>query len=181
MDDTGSSFLRKQAWDYFSTHAAQRIATFNFYIILSSLVTTTYFASFKDGIDVAPVRPALGGLLCLFAFIFWKLDQRNRALIKNAERALRHFEAMEDHKPVAKVFTQEEIETQSRLLTGCRRLLFWRAHLSYSDCFNSVFAAFFLVGLLCLILSGFPRHRSQQERYPDGQTPHVLEPTLKSP
>jgi hypothetical protein len=30
---------------------------------------------------------------------------------------------------------------------GWKRVFFWRTHLSYSECFNSVFAMFFLIGL----------------------------------
>lgn len=144
--------LRKQAWDYFSIHASQRLTTFNFYIGLSSLVATGYFASYKPDSNLATARPALAGLLCLLAFVFWKLDQRNKALIKNAERALRFFEQSEPIETVAKVFTQEEIETRTRKLHGLRRLLFWRWHLSYSKCFNCLFGGFFLIGFIGLVL-----------------------------
>jgi hypothetical protein len=147
------SFLRKQAWDYFTTHASQRIATFNFYIVLSSLIATTYFPSFKTDVTMRPARPFLAALLCLFAFIFWKLDQRNRQLIKNAKRALKCFEKMEEADVLLKVFTQEESETAASKPQGLRRLLFWRLPLSYSDCFNSVFLIFFLLGLVMLFVS----------------------------
>jgi len=148
-----ASTLEKRAWDYFSVHASQRIATFNFYIVLSSLTATSYFASLKADSNLLSARPALAGLLCLLAIIFWKLDQRNRVLIKNAERALKFFEQLHVGDDIAKVFTQEEIETSSRKLKGWRRMLFWRAQLSYSDCFNMVFLVFFLIGLAGLIFS----------------------------
>lgn len=144
--------LRKQAWDYFSIHASQRLTAFDFYIALSSLVATGYFASFKADSNLAPARPALSGLLCLLAFIFWKLDQRNKALIKNAERALKFFEQSESVDTIAKVFTQEEVETRARELKGWRRVLFWRSHLSYSDCFNLLFGVFFALGFVGLVL-----------------------------
>src|SRR5437660_1215676 len=108
MDETQESFLRKQAWDYFSLHASQRITIFNFYIVLSSLTITSYFASFKGEWSLPAARPVLSAMLCLFAFIFWKLDQRNKLLIKNAEEALRHFERNTAAPDVAKVFIQEQ-------------------------------------------------------------------------
>ncbi len=150
------SYLQKQAWDYFSVHASQRMTIFNFYIVVSSLVTTSYFASFKSDSNLESARPALAGLLCLIAFIFWKLDQRNKFLIKNSERALKYFEKLESVDAVAKVFTQEEVETQSKKLKGWRRVLVWRQHLSYSDCFNFVFSIFFLVGLSGVFISLWP-------------------------
>jgi hypothetical protein len=146
--------LRKTAWDYFSVHAAQRLTSFNFYIALSSVAVTTYFASFKADSNLAFARPALSGLLCLFSFIFWKLDQRNRFLIKNAEKALKYLEGL-DQSPesVTKLFTHEEQQTQLMRPKGWRRLMFWRSVLSYSDCFNLVFLVFFLVGLIGLAYS----------------------------
>lgn len=141
------TFLRKQAWDYFQVHASQRLTIFNFYVVLSSVTVTTYFSSFKADSNLQTARPALAGLLCFLAFVFLKLDQRNKFLIKNAERALKHFEQMEHAPVIAKVFMQEEVETESKRLVRWQRLLFWSAHLSYSNCFNMVFVIFFLVGL----------------------------------
>jgi hypothetical protein len=167
MRDDTVSFLRKQAWDYFNIHASQRMTVFNFYLVLSSLITTTYFASFKEVVDITPARPVLAIMLCLFAFIFQKLDQRNKTLIKNAERALKYFETL-DHEPLeAKVFSQEEKDSKSGRLTGWRKLLFWQSHPSYSDCFNIVFAAFFALGLLCLLLPGLViRGHAKPESHP---------------
>lgn len=155
MSDTqvppgANSVLRKQAWDYFQVHAAQRMTALNFYIVLSSFTATTLFASFKPDSNVAAARPILAILLCIFSFVFWKLDQRNKFLIKNGERALKFFEGQEQVEPVAKVFLQEELEANSKELGGIRCLLFWRWRLSYSDCFNFLFLLFFVIGLLGL-------------------------------
>lgn len=159
MKNPDHAELRKQAWDYFAIHASQRMTVFNFYIVLSSLVATSYFASFKSDSNLASARPGLAGLLCLFAFTFWKLDQRNKFIIKNAERALKFFEQFETVDNVAKVFTQEEIEMKSKKAMGWRRLLFWRWQLSYSDCFNLIFSLFFALGFIGLALSWLHRLR----------------------
>lgn len=153
MNEKEESFLRKQAWDYFNTHASQRMTSFNFYVVLSSLTMTSFFASFKDDSNLQSARPVLAGLLCLFAFIFWKLDERNKLLIKNAERALKFFEEADPIDDVAKVFTQEEKDTKTKKLSGWKSLLFWRWHLSYSKCFNFIFLLFFLVGMAGIVSS----------------------------
>jgi hypothetical protein len=147
------SFLQKQAWDYFNTHAAQRMAVFNFYIALSSLTAAGYVASFKTDSNLASERWIIALLLRFFAFVFWKLDQRVKFLIKNAENALRHFESGEPHAIEAKVFIQEEAETRRhrQLVQGWRRILFWRLALSYSHCFNLVYFAFFSIGAAGLV------------------------------
>lgn len=151
MTDSDTT-LRTQAWNYFSTHASQRMTAFNFYIVLSSAVATSYFTTFRLDSNLQPARPLLAGLLCLFTFVFWKLDQRTKHLIKNAERALKAFERSDSGDPVTKVFSQEETETDARKPRGCKRALFWRWPLSYSDCFNCVFLTFFAIGLVGVVL-----------------------------
>lgn len=148
MDRPGETFLRKQAWDYFATHASQRMSIFNFYIALSSVTATTYAAAWRSESNLESARGLLAFLLCLFAFVFWKLDQRNKALIKNAERALKYFEHSDPDDAIAKVFAQEERETDARRaeIVGWRRLQVWNWSMSYSHCFNFVYAIFFAIG-----------------------------------
>lgn len=147
------AFLRKQAWDYFTIHSNQRMTVFNFYIVLSSLTVTSYFASFKNDSNLASAGWILALLLCFFAFIFWKLDQRNKALIKKAERALKYFERSEPSSNLVKVFLQEEKDTEAirKLAKRSGRIFFWRWHLSFSDCFNCVYAVFASIGFGALV------------------------------
>jgi len=140
------TFLRKQAWDYFTTHASQRISTFNFYIVLASLVLTTYFSSFKADSNLQSAQLALAVLLVCFSFIFWKLDKRNRKLIKNAEAALIHFESNEGTAdPITRIFTLEPMNLKSPVKTILKR------DLSYSDCFNLVFLGFASIGMFQIV------------------------------
>lgn len=146
------SDLQKQAWDYFVLHASQRMTVFNFYIILSALITTSYVASFNNHSNLAFFRIALAALLSLFAFVFWKLDERTKRLVKIGEEALKYFEGTISSDEVAKVFTREEIETSRKRAVQAR----WNPRerlLSYSDCFQIIFGAFFLAGVVELIIS----------------------------
>ena len=147
------SFLQRQAWDYFNTHAAQRLTIFNFYIGLSSVAATGFFASFKSDSNLQSARPLLAGLLCFFAFVFWKLDQRTKALIKNAEDTLKYFEDLQPHHVHAKVFLHEEMKTEEHResIKGWAKILIWRWPLSYSHCFNLVYAVFFMIGAAALV------------------------------
>ena len=141
--------LRKQAWDYFAIHASQRMSIFNFYIALSSVTLTIYATSWKQDSNLQPARGFLAFLLCLFAFTFWKLDQRNRGLIKNAERALMHFEALDSADQIVKVFSEENSQTarERAKFRGSHKLYVWNWVMSYSDCFNLVFGIFALIGV----------------------------------
>ncbi len=164
MKEKEDSYLRKQAWDYFNIHSSQRMTTFNFYLIMSSVISTSYFASSKSDSNLQSARPALAFLLCVVAFVFWKLEQRNKFLVKHAERALKYFEQADPSDDIAKVLTNEERDTSSKKIKGWRKVLLWRLPLSYSDCFNLVFFLFFLIGLIGVVFgiyssisSGFNR------------------------
>ena len=155
--------LRKQAWDNFQMQAGQRLTTFNFYIALSSVLITGIAATFKIGIKIHFLGAILGGLLVLFSFIFWKLDQRNRILIKSAEAALKFFEGkslLSDDGCIphpAKRFLREEYDTNAHKQMRSWRI--WRNQYSYYECFAFVFIVFAssgLIGGICsLILQYF--------------------------
>lgn len=145
-------FLRKQAWDYFALHASQRITTFNFYLLLSSLMSTTYFSSFKTDSNLQSARPFIAVLLICFSIVFWKLDKRNRYLIKNAEAALMVFEAgHETENPKTKLFTLETNANQPPINLRHPIKSIVERDFSYSNCFNLVFLGFGAIGASELI------------------------------
>ena len=149
--------LRKQAWDYFQMHSGQRLTTFNFYIVISSVITTAFFATLQKEYQVPQLGIALGFLLVFFSFVFWRVDIRNRQLIKGAESALKFFERtseLEDTNSephIAKIFLREEYET--RLKRGNISLGLLEKHYSYSDSFNMVFLAFGAIGVLGVVIT----------------------------
>lgn len=136
---------RKYAWDYFQMHSSQRIATFNFYITLSTAVVGGMVAlapTAKTSIFLLP----LSILLILLSFVFWKLDQRNKMLIKNSEAALKAIEGRAGKSNPAAIFLQDAQDVQKRRDNQPR--LFWKRYYSYSDCFNTLFFIFGLFGVL---------------------------------
>jgi hypothetical protein len=149
--------LRKQAWDYFQMHSTQRLTTFNFYIVISSVVATALFSTFQKDYKVPVLGIPLGLLLVLFSFIFWKLDLRNRQLIKGAEAALKYFESTaalkdnEDEPHVAKLFQHEEYATLMRKADNSMNP--WKSYYSYSNSFNRIFVGFAIVGLIGAVVA----------------------------
>lgn len=156
--DLSNDSSRDYAWNYFQIHASQRLTTFNFYIVISSAIATALFASFQQSYKFPYFGIFLGCLLILFAFVFWKLDGRNKFLIKQAEAALKYFEAQlqstssaEAAEPhVAQIFLREEYTTG--IVRTRNSSLFWKRHFSYSECFNLVFLTFGMTGLLSAIV-----------------------------
>jgi len=83
---------RTYAWGYFALHADQRMKLFNFFLILSGLILGAFPAvrGMAPGAKVVALLPLL---LVLTAFIFWRLEERTRRLVKNGEDALRFLDA----------------------------------------------------------------------------------------
>jgi hypothetical protein len=142
--------LRKQAWDFFQMQAGQRLTTFNFYVVISSLLCTGLASSFKTDANNPYLGICFGLLLVSFSFAFWKLDHRNKNLIRSAENALKFFEnqsSFEDENGmphVVKRFMREEAETIE--MNKSRTWMLWQNGYSYSECFWFVFTVFSLVG-----------------------------------
>lgn len=152
-DEQDVSFLKKQAWDYFVVHASQRNIVFNFYIFLSAAIATTYSSSFNLDSHLASARPMLAFLELWLTFIFWKLDQRTKFLVKNSEDALKCFESRIATDIVCKVFSHEEQAREECKLRWWEKWKFWRWHMTYSHCFNSVFLVFACMSSIALFPS----------------------------
>jgi hypothetical protein len=143
--------LREYAWKYFSLHAEQRLKTFHFFVILSTLLTGAVLTIAKDTVHVGYASP-LAYLLSVFSFVFWKLDIRNKELIRHGESALKNLENHFDFQnsgeqpQVIQLFSHEEWKTNMKLRFP--KVLLISAHMSYSDCFNVIFSVFGIGGFI---------------------------------
>ncbi len=155
MDKEGIKEQREYAWKYFSLHAEQ-LKTFHFFVVLSTVISGAILTIVKDVSNVSYATP-MCYLLAFLAFIFWKLDQRNRGLIKHGESVLKEIEdnielSGEKMKSV-RLFTNEEVITYKKKHIPNTPLI--HAHFSYTNCFNWVFFVFgvggFIIGSLFLV------------------------------
>ena len=143
---------REYAWSYFQLHSAQRMTTFNFFVVIAALLTTALAGTFDAEYKYHSVGIALGLGMIVMAYVFWKLDQRVRYLVKHAEGSLKAIERAllsEDSTDIssrAVLFSREEEETKAALAENSPNL--WKWHLSYSKCFGAVYLSFGLLGVL---------------------------------
>jgi len=154
-------YLHKYAWDYFQLHAGQRMSLFNFFVVFAVLMTSALVATFQKDFKMPLAGMGIGLCLSFIAFVFWKLDQRARYFLKNAERALAELEAdfptatgkAEPH--VTQLVRWEAHQTEKIRAMHCR----WTpiAQFSYTQSLYLVLAAFGLVGALGTVISLF-RH-----------------------
>jgi hypothetical protein len=98
------------AWRYFELHANQRIAVFNFFVVISGAGATAIGAVLMAGPQWGVLGIAVGALMIVLAYLFWRLDQRTAFLVKHAERSLAAAE--QDLAEYARVVSKESAATE---------------------------------------------------------------------
>jgi len=85
MDDIDKVAL-DHAWNWFNLHAAQRMQTFNFFLVATAFLIAAY-AALLEKLPLAALAVALIG--SWISFWFTRLDNRTRQLIKAGEDVLK--------------------------------------------------------------------------------------------
>lgn len=136
------------AWRYFELHANQRMAVFNFFLVLASLVSAGLAAAVQGSERLGVLGIVLGILLALVSFVFWKLDQRASFLIKHAESALVGLESILPTEN-ARLFLNEPALTKNASSSST----LWNRHWTYGRSFRLTFLVIGLFGIGGSVLS----------------------------
>lgn len=199
---------RDYIWKYWSFHADQRLKTFNFFVLLVSVLVAGTLAYFKDAVYPLYALP-VGIILILISYAFWRLDCRNRVLIKHAEKLLVKIELKISHESLPdnlRLINSEHIETEKLRRMHKNRFVFFRwpqAPLSFYNVFCFVFILFSLLGAAVIVGSIFlpsnikpvskdgpqrtspsddpPIHQIKPHNPPHPLSPHRSHPALLSP
>lgn len=147
---------REYAWKYFQLHAGQRMSIFNFFVLISAILTAGLAGALQKNGECQFIKIALSVGLLFVSFSFWKLDQRVRFLVKHAECILKKIETESVNKGEnsegISLFTQEEIKTQ--YLSNNRKWFCpFCCHLSYSKCFGIIYFIFAALGIIGIVLA----------------------------
>jgi|SRR5918996_420099 hypothetical protein len=157
---------RTYAWGYFALHADQRMKLFNFFLILSGLILGAFPAvrAMAAGGKAVAFLPML---LVLTAFIFWRLEERTRRLVKNGENALRFLdeqwslEELPDKTPHhLRLFARDDY------LMGRIKKRWWAKRLvpiSYADSFR---IAYLMIGGVGVVLTKLRLKPTSNSRTP---------------
>jgi len=152
--------MREYAWNYFELHARQRMAVFNYFVIIAALLTAGMAGSLGKNNSNHLISLALASSLTVASFVFWKLDQRVRYLIKHAENALKTLEKHwtnedADINEHLALFSKEEANTAAlrKQLRKKHHFLPLLWHLTYYECFSIVYVVFGSIGILGIIVS----------------------------
>lgn len=153
FDAERDEVFRSYALEYFKVHAEQRLKAFNFYLLLQTALLAVFATLAKDG-QLPKWGAAIAPLGVLFSFVFWKLDDRTRDLIRISEAALKELDTRwnlpsnADGGPSAlALFAREEFQSQPK--SGWNPLSTLK--LSYTRSFNFVFILFSCLHALAFV------------------------------
>jgi hypothetical protein len=143
--------MLEHAWRYFSLHAGQRLVLFNFFLVVSASLAAGLTACLQRGGLFLVLGIALGGLLALLSFVFWKLDRRTVFLIKHAEEALVELESVFSVSS-ARLVSREPARTAARE-RGFLLTRMW----TYSVSFRILFALMGTIGVAGAVICWLKR------------------------
>jgi hypothetical protein len=137
-DPSVESEIRNHIWNYFSLHAQQRISVFQYFVTIETALFGGAFFAVQNS-STQGMRPLalVGVFITILAFVFWKIDQRTRELIKNAENALIEVEA---YLASQRAFiTTLPVASDPQRSGGLRWKPLKSGRLSYSQAFGIIF------------------------------------------
>jgi hypothetical protein len=148
MDEKLRKEYRDYAWNYFSLHADHRLRVFNFFVVFTTILVST-FATLVAQKGLRREYALLPASLIFFSFLFLKLELRIKALVKNGEEALKYLDAacLDDIDGPLSLFHNDDRKT--------KELPLWPltvGHFSYARVFIWVYRFSFLVGLVGLVV-----------------------------
>ena len=143
---------REYAWQYFKAHADQRMSLFNFFVVISALLTAALATTWKKDCDYPIYGLFLSCGMIVISFVFWKLNQRVAYFIKHAESALKNIEnsSLKD-EDLTRLFCLEE--TKTKIVRGKVNWKLWTWHMTYSECFGVVYVVFAVIGFIGMIIA----------------------------
>jgi len=160
--EKAASETRDYVWKYWAFHADQRLRTFNFFILVVSVLLAGICTYLKDARYPAYASPA-GFVLAFSCYVFWRLDCRNRMLIQHAEGILKSIErgiAVELVPEDRQLFSHEDVKTDKFWQNHCatrswRPDRWWHAPLSFYSCFRLMFLIIGILGVAIGVISVF--------------------------
>lgn len=146
-------------WKYFEHHGNQRLTHINFFTVLSSALIISQFTIINSQKVVCYIPMILGVIQCIISFVFYKIDDRTKFLVKHAEETIteieRHYNFYNDkeYSKRLRLFTNEVTATrEARQYSKC----FLFKQISHRLSYRILLASFSVIGLLAGLL-GFIR------------------------
>jgi len=152
---------RRWAWDYFELHAGQRMSLFNFFVLISALLTAGLASTFKKDCDLQLLAFILGLSLLVISLVFWRLDLRVGSFVKHAEETLKSLEKpwekeegnLDENSALFSAEDRKTTKLRADLRKKYRCFQPWICPVTYYECFRLVYIVFAVIGIAGMILS----------------------------
>jgi hypothetical protein len=142
--------VREHSWNYFALHAQQRISVFQYFITIESALITAALVSiqYKKELNNPSWALVLGPMIIVFSFVFWKIDQRTRDLISNAENSLREIEKLVQAAAATGISLPFTEDPQNNSTKKYSALPLIPGRMTYSQSFGTIFLTCGLFGIV---------------------------------
>lgn len=139
------------SWDYFKLLAQQRVTHFNLFIVFMGAISAVFATQIHVDLRGNIIAATLAAIQIFLCFIFRKIDERNKFLIKHTERIIKDIEDTFDEN-TPRIFLMEEKLTENIRLADNKKIYFLR-QLSTSQLYNMFYRFFVIIGFVGLIVS----------------------------
>lgn len=137
MENEIKTKILDMAWDYFKLLAQQRVTHFNLFIVFMGAISTVFATQIYVDYRGNIIACALATIQIFICFVFYKIDVRNKFLIKHTEKIIKEIEKDYDEN-TPRIFIMEEQSTEALRLSDKKKLYFFR-QLSTSQLYNLYF------------------------------------------
>jgi hypothetical protein len=141
------------SWDYFKLLAQQRVTHFNLFIIIICAFSAVIISNIHSDIVGNSIALLLSFFQIFLCFIFYKIDIRNKYLIKHTESTIKNIERTYGDTN-NQIFLQEEYATLLLRENQKTKVLLFK-QLSTSQLYKLFYVAVFITGTLESLFSSY--------------------------
>jgi len=140
-------------WDYFKLLAQQRVTHFNLFIVIVLAIVTIYSSQIGNSVYGNLMSAILAVTQIALSFVFYKIDLRNKFLIKHTESIMMKIENDLDEN-IPKIFVEEMNKTNIVRENEKKKSPLLK-QLSTSQLYRFFFFFFIVVGVFEIVISAF--------------------------
>lgn len=142
------------AWKYFQQHAQQRIAYFNFFVVFSTILTTGFVTTNQKSFEQHYLGIGVGVIQTFLSLMFYKIEERNRFLIKHSENIIKSIENKYESLGMNsyRLFTMED-EISNQIKTNQKKTFFAFRQITHGFSAKTLYFFFILIGVAELMVT----------------------------
>lgn len=151
QNESEEKYALEMSFDYFKLLAKQRVTHFNLFIVFIGAITTVLVSQINTNITGIIIACTLSFIQVFLCFIFYKIDIRNKYLIKHTESIIKSIEGNYSNINHQIFLSEEKSTNHLRMVEGGR--IYFARQLSTSQLYKLFYLFFLFAGLVEFVLS----------------------------